>query len=237
MEQVGHTQCETRWRAVLASFDKQYETLIANNPEAKEEIDFIRTGLIKIGQLIQTSPQQNGNGTTWKRLVDKAENEKSVLCKHLDGKVLFTGMLQPYAEIHREMEDSLLPECARGKEEAAPHSKRRKRNSDSDNGSSISKRDATKKCRPLTVYQKPRPVATKNFFTPLRAVPMEGAKVCGETPSSDNNLDKGRPTPIVLTFEVKIVSLQKDLKAVATGEFFCWNTASGTRTTTKSMAD
>jgi hypothetical protein len=75
-------------------FDKQYETLIANNPDATEEINLIRTGLIQIGQLIQTSPQQNGNGATWKRLVDKAESEKSVLCKHLDGKALSTRMLQ-----------------------------------------------------------------------------------------------------------------------------------------------
>jgi hypothetical protein len=65
MVPVGPTQCETRWRALIASFDKQHETLIANNPDAMEEINLIWTGLIKIGQLIQTSPQQNGNGAMW----------------------------------------------------------------------------------------------------------------------------------------------------------------------------
>jgi hypothetical protein len=90
---------------VLASFDKQYEALISKNPDATKEINIIRTGLIKIGQLIQTSPQQNGKGTTWNRLVDKADSEKSVLCKHLDGKVLFTGMLRLYIATHREMEE------------------------------------------------------------------------------------------------------------------------------------
>jgi hypothetical protein len=34
MAPVGPTQCETRWRAVLASFDKQYDTLIAKNSDA-----------------------------------------------------------------------------------------------------------------------------------------------------------------------------------------------------------
>jgi hypothetical protein len=125
MEQVGPTQCEKRWKAVLASFDKQHETIIVNNSEATEKINLIRTGIVKIGQLIQTSPQQNGNGAKWNRLVDIVENEKSVLCKHLDGKVFFIGMLRLYAAIHREMEDSLLPECAQGKEDAAPHSERR----------------------------------------------------------------------------------------------------------------
>jgi hypothetical protein len=100
------------------------------------------------------------------------------------------------------MKESLLPECSQGKEEAEPHSKRRKRNNDSDDGSSISKREPTEKCRPLPVYQKPQPVIKTIFFAPLRAVPMEGAEVCDETPSSDNNFDNGRPPPIVLTSEV-----------------------------------
>jgi hypothetical protein len=114
MAPVGLTQGETGWRAVLDSFDKEHETLIANNPDATEEMNLIRTGLVKIWQLLQTSPQQNGNGATWKRLVDKAESEKSVLCKHLNWKALFTGMLRLYAAIHREKEGSLLPVCAQG---------------------------------------------------------------------------------------------------------------------------
>jgi hypothetical protein len=78
---------------------------------------------------------------------------------------------------------------------------------------------------------------TKNYFAPLRAVPMEGAEVCGETPSSGKNLVKGRPTPIVLSSEVNFLSLQKELKVVVTGKFFFRNTTSGTWITTKSMAD
>jgi hypothetical protein len=148
---------------------------------------------VKIGQLIQTSPQKNGNGVTWKRLIDKAENEKNVLCKHLDGKALFTGMLRLYAAIHRELKESLLPECVKEKGEDAPHSRRRKRNSDSDDAT-ISKREATDKSRQLPAYQKPRPVATKNYLTPLRAVPMEDAEVNAEDPTSDNHADK-RQTP------------------------------------------
>jgi hypothetical protein len=75
------------------------------------------------------------------------------------------------------LKDSLLPECAQGKVEDVPHRRRRKRNSDSDDGVSINKREATEKSRPLPVYQKPRPMVTKNFFALLRAVPMEGAEV------------------------------------------------------------
>jgi hypothetical protein len=40
----------------------------------------------------------------------KAEAERSVLCKHLDGKGLFTAMLRLYDLIDRELHESLLPE-------------------------------------------------------------------------------------------------------------------------------
>jgi hypothetical protein len=105
----------------------------------------------------------------WKRQVDKAENEKNVPCKHLDGKALFTGMMRLYAAIHRELEDSLQPECAKASEEDVPRSKCRKGYSDSDDGSSTGKRKAMDKSRPLPVYQKPRPVAIR--ISSLRSGP------------------------------------------------------------------
>jgi hypothetical protein len=237
MALVGPTQCDAQWSLVLASFDKQDETLITKNPDATHKTDLVRTAFVKIEQLIQISAQQNGNSITWKRLIDKAENEKNVLCKHVNRKALFTGMLRLYAAIHRELKDSLLPKCDQEKEEEAPHSRRRKRNSNHDDGSSNRKMQGTDKSRPLPLYQKPRPVVTKNFFAPLRAAPMEGAEVCDERSSSNDNPDKGRPPPLVLSSEANILSLQKDLKTVVTGEFFFRNTASGTRITTKSMAD
>jgi hypothetical protein len=220
---------------LFASFDNQHETLIAYNPDATEEINLVWTELVKIGQLIQTSPQ-NGNGVTWKRLVDKAENEKNFLCKHMYEKDLFTGMMRLYGVIHRELKDSLLPECAKGSEGDVPHSKRRKRNSDCDDGSSTSETDATDKSRALPFYQQARPVATKNFSASLRAVCMEGTEESDEGQYSAN-IDKGRPPPIFLTSEANILSLQKDLKTVVTGELFFRNTASGNRITTKNMAD
>jgi hypothetical protein len=141
-------------------------------------------------------------------------------------------MMRLYAAIHRELEDSLLPDCAKGSEEDVPRSKRRKRNNNSADGSSTGKGEATDKSRPLSAYQKPRPVATKNFYAPLRAVPMEVAEVSDEASSSENT-DNGRPHPIVLTSEANLLSHQKNLRTVVNGEFFFRNTASRIRITTK----
>jgi hypothetical protein len=65
---------------------------------------------------------------------------------------------------------------------------------------------------------------------------MDCAEVSDEGPSTEDNTDKGRPPPIFLTSEANLLSLQKGLNAVVTGEFFR-NTASGTRITTESMTD
>jgi hypothetical protein len=63
------------------------------SPDAVQEIEIICTALIKIRQLVQASPQINGNGSAWRHLADRAEADRSVLCKLLDGKALFTGLM------------------------------------------------------------------------------------------------------------------------------------------------
>jgi hypothetical protein len=78
-------------------------------------------------QLIHTSPSINGNGAVWKELITKSEAKRTVLCKHLGGKVLFTATLRIYAAIHREMRVSLLPEHKESTEEFREQ-RRRKRN-------------------------------------------------------------------------------------------------------------
>jgi formamidopyrimidine-DNA glycosylase len=62
----------------------------------------------------------------WKELIARAEAERTVLCKHLDGKALFTAMLRLYAAIHREMRGSFRPEQQQTEE--FRQQRRRKRN-------------------------------------------------------------------------------------------------------------
>jgi hypothetical protein len=99
--------CETRWVAIISSFRRNSEQLAENHPDCTEEIALLHTDLKTIGQLFLKSPPVNGNGSTWKELLDKAVSERAVLCKHLDGNALFTAMLRMYAAIYREMRDSL----------------------------------------------------------------------------------------------------------------------------------
>jgi hypothetical protein len=60
-------------------------------------------------------------------LITKAQAEKAVLCKHLDGKAIFTAILRLYTTIHREMRESLLPEETETPE-GFSEQRRRKRN-------------------------------------------------------------------------------------------------------------
>jgi hypothetical protein len=42
--------------AVLASFHERYEKLIADNLDAKMEVDLVRAYVVQIRQLVQNSP-------------------------------------------------------------------------------------------------------------------------------------------------------------------------------------
>jgi hypothetical protein len=108
-EMVGPTVCEKQWAEILVSFERQHEDLLASHPDCKEDLGLIQAALITIGHLVHASPSNNRNGTVWKDLVIKAEVERAVLCKHLCGKALFTGMLHMYATAHNEMNKTLQP--------------------------------------------------------------------------------------------------------------------------------
>jgi hypothetical protein len=43
-------------------------------------------------------------------VTDRVDAQRSILCKQLDGKVLFTGMLHLYAVIHQQMMNTVQPE-------------------------------------------------------------------------------------------------------------------------------
>jgi prophage tail gpP-like protein len=63
----------------------------------------------------------------WTVLLAKAEAERVVLCKHLDGTLLFTAMLRVYAALHRALLETILPARQTSTEEFREQ-RRRKRN-------------------------------------------------------------------------------------------------------------
>jgi hypothetical protein len=117
-------------------------------------------------------------------MTERADAEKSVLCKHRDCKALFTGMLRLYAAIHREKSDRVQAETNKVEEKVPTQSRRRKRYRDYEDDSSVSKKEAPEKSRPLPVYQNSRPVASRNFFVPLRIISMKGAEPSNDGSSS-----------------------------------------------------
>jgi hypothetical protein len=96
----GARICEIRWGEIVTSFKTNHDDVVERHSDCTEELGLIRNALHKIGQLIHISPGVNGNVALRKILVAKAEAERTVLCKHLQGKALFTSILRLYAAIH-----------------------------------------------------------------------------------------------------------------------------------------
>jgi hypothetical protein len=108
-EMTGPTVYETRWDKIISSFKSNHKDLLEGHPDSSEELALLRSDLHTIRQFIYISPQVNGNGAVWKELIARAEAERAVLCKHLNGRALFTAMLRLYAALHKELRDSVLP--------------------------------------------------------------------------------------------------------------------------------
>jgi hypothetical protein len=231
------TACETRWKAIESSFHENYEELNEKNPDCQEEIELIKRGLRTIGQLIHTSPSVNGNGRVWKELIMKAEAERIVLSKHLDGKALFTAVLRLYAATHREMRESLLPEETETPE-GFREQRRRKRNPSEEQ---VKKLKPTPGSRdPRTRSQVEAQVPTRNFYAPLRTSEMDVVETTdnhGTEEQQPSSSKTGRPPPIVLTSSTNLMQLQRQIQNIVTGSFEFRNTRSGTRIVTKEMAD
>jgi hypothetical protein len=196
-------------------------------------------GIFEICEYSTISPPANGDGVVWKDLVAKAEAERVVLCKHLDGKALFTAMLRLYAALHRELRDTILPARQTSTEEFREQ-RRRKRNPSNEQAKK-SKTTPT----PGTKASKPQPqgeVATKNFFAPLRTADMDVERIPeeGETDESAREAPTskaGRPPPIILTSALNLIQLQRNVREIVKGDFEFRNTRSGTRIITKNMGD
>jgi hypothetical protein len=107
---AGQTACEKWWAETLASFERNMLNLTEKHPECIEDIKLLHAGLLTIRQLIHASPRVNGNGAEWKGIITKTEEEKAVLCKHLEGQALFSGMLCLYAATHRDLMNTLKQE-------------------------------------------------------------------------------------------------------------------------------
>jgi hypothetical protein len=115
----------------------------------------------------------NGNGVAWKAIITKAESERAVFCKHLEGKALFAGVTHLYAATHAELSSTLKTE-----EEESPgefHEQRRRKRNTSDELPT-----APKKMVPAAAPV----IATKNFFTPLRTTRMDTDGTSTETVST-----------------------------------------------------
>jgi hypothetical protein len=68
-------------------------------------------------------------------------------------------------------------------------------------------------------------MATSNFLAPLRDLPMGNEEMGSEgnstkTYGANESTGKSRPPHIVLSSEANLISLQRKLKSVMSGEFF-----------------
>jgi hypothetical protein len=115
--------------------------------------------------------------------------------------------------------------------------RRKRRITDETTGTSKKATVQTKTSTALNIL--PKEVATRNFFTPLKAADMGTDASDTEANSNEEAVPgkTGRPPPIILTSTTNLIQLQKQLKIVVKENFEFRSTRNGTRVITRSMAD
>jgi hypothetical protein len=112
--------CEVKWNELHASFERQHDPLLENHPDVAPEIAEIRATLIKIWQLVKEFLKVNGNCCAWRKLVHRAEADRTSLWRRLNGKALFTGLVQLCTTTHMEVIESVQANH-REKEQSGAH--------------------------------------------------------------------------------------------------------------------
>jgi hypothetical protein len=248
----GPTVCERRWAETLASFVRNMVNLTVKHPECIKDIKLLQAALLTIEQLINSSSRVNGNDAELKGIITKTQEEKAVLCKHLEGQTLFSGMLRLYAATNWDLMNSLKQEEEKpsGETKADPgqnnqefrEQKRRNRTPTGEKEKIVKKFDTATPTPRESRIQPQGEVPTKNYFTPLRTTEMDIERPVAEGSTrrrtASGVIQKVRQAaPIVLTSTTNLIHLQSKFKGFVSGSFEFRNTRSGTRIVTKEMAD
>lgn len=223
---------------------RQHDSLLKNNPDAAQDINKIRTTLIKIKQSVHTSPQINVNLT-----FDRQPRKNGVLFanslmarSYIQDRSAFT---QPFTEKRSSFYKPTIVT-------KVTHTKASKNRGGGDKSGVFSDNEAkqTKKAAMHTNPQIPSQLElpTRNFLASLRIAVMELDPIEDTSNQTDGdqqrqqkqqepNSQKGRPPPITLTSAINLIQLQKQVKGLVKGSFQFLNTRNGTKIVTKEMAD
>jgi hypothetical protein len=165
---AGPNAYEKRWAETLSSYERNMVEITKIHPDSLEIIRPIQADLITTGHLINSSPRNNGNGKIWREIITRAEAERAVLCKHLEGKALYSALLRLYATTHKELRDSLQPELEEPFKEFREQ-RRRKRNPSEGQPTTPKKAAGTTGSVGDPSVRPQVDLPTRNFYAPLRA--------------------------------------------------------------------
>jgi hypothetical protein len=189
------------------------------------------------------TPASVGESEQCSSIVSTAEENRQNFCQVLNGKNLFSALYVTYTVALDELKavlkkstpagQSKTPRSAATQEDGFKEVRRSKRHNTNETA------PTSKKTACTAVDTPHKEAATRNFFAPLRASDMDTDSTNTEaTPCEAATPAKlGRPPPIVLTSDVKLMLLQKQLKGVVRENFEFRITRNGTRVIVRSMAD
>jgi hypothetical protein len=208
------------------SIKSEFQRLVGQHPDAEELLRQLYKILCNIEDVAGYTPASVGESEQWSSIVITVEENRVNFCKALSGKKLYSALYGTYTVTLNELK-GLLKTSTTAKsgatgsprqDEGFQEVHRRKRHNT---------QEIAKTSKKAAVQSTPQPVitslnefATRNFFAPLRTTEMDTDSASTEaSPQETTTAKTGRRPPIVLTSDVNLIKLQKQLKNVAKEDF------------------
>jgi hypothetical protein len=182
------------------------------------------------------------------------QNTRRNLHQLLKEKQLYSALCGVYTEVLHDLMAVLKESAAKGKKAKTTNTKppsneefreqRRRTRKLSDEANKRTKKPATSATSVIDPQlQSKDAVPTRNFFAPLRSTDMEADHGRDADDSTEGQQQQapssqaGRPPPIVLTSQLNLIQLQRQLKGLLKGNFDFRSTRNGARVVTKELAN
>jgi hypothetical protein len=208
------------WTDTCNKLKSKYQQLIGQFPDTNAQLKQLFKVICNIEEMTRYTPASVGEGEQWSSIVSTAEENRQNFCKVLNVKNLFSALYGMYTVTLNELK-AVLKEGTPAGQSKAPKSAATQEDGRRKQHSTNKTAQTSKKAACTTVDTAPKEVATRNFFTLLRApdIDKDSANIEASPREAAAPAKTGRPPPIVLKSAVNLILLQKQLKGVVRENF------------------
>jgi hypothetical protein len=167
------------WTTARKTFKGEFKRLVAQHPEAEEQLRQLHKILCDIEDVAGFTPVAVGESERWSSILNTMEENRANFCKALSGKTLYSALYGSYTVTLNELKDVLKASITAKSGTTGPSPqddgfqevRRRKRHNTQEAAKTSNEGAVQSALQPEA--NSPKEVVTRNFYAPLRTTNMD----------------------------------------------------------------